>query len=213
MTETPKQGDKPARSHPILVWGERLVTLALLVFVVIRLGPQVEALTGIGPDPHEEAPRLDVVTLAGDTLGPNDFAGKVVVVNFWATWCRWCKLEMPSLQHLHERHAGGDLVVLGLATDAGPTAPIEAFLKERGITYPVAQASGAQERAFGGVGGIPTTFVLDRAGTIRYRVVGYFAPPALGAAVSRLLDEPPPAQEAETHRGPSSPQKTSQAIR
>ncbi len=186
-----------APRRPIFVWLERIVTFALLAFVAVRLAPQLEALTGVGPD-LGKAPRLSLVTLEGDTLGPADFADKVVVVNFWATWCRWCRLEMPSLQRLHEAHAGDDVVVLGLATDAGSVAPIRAFLQERDITYPVARATAALERAFGGVGGIPTTFVLDRSGTVRYRVVGYFVPQALGAAVTRLLGEHGPTQEAPT---------------
>jgi thiol-disulfide isomerase/thioredoxin len=194
MTDTPTDSRTPTRERPIFVWAERLVTLALLAFVLVRLTPQLEALTGVGPD-LGKAPPLSVVTLEGDTLGAADLAGKVVVVNFWATWCRWCRLEMPSLEHLYQRHAGDDLVILGLATDAGSVAPIRAFLRDRGITYPVSRATAAEERAFGGIGGIPTTFVLDRRGMIRYRVVGYFAPPALEAAVSRLLDERSPAQE------------------
>ncbi len=188
MTDPHDSDDHRSRTRPIFVWGERLLTLGLLIFVFVRLTPQLEALTGLGPD-RGKAPPLDVVTLAGDTLGPAQLSGKVVVVNFWATWCTWCRLEMPSLEHLYERHAGGDLVILGLATDASPDAPIRQFLKQRGITYPVARATAAEERSFGGIRGIPTTFVLDRTGTIRYRVVGYFAPPALEAAVARLLDE------------------------
>lgn len=188
-----KQTDSAPR-RALFVWAERVVTLALLAFVAVRLAPQLEALTGVGPD-RGRAPELSVVTLGGDTLLPDDLLGKVVVVNFWATWCYWCRWEMPSLEKLHEAHGPDDLVVVGLATDAGSAAPIRSFLTERHITYPVARATAAMEQAFGGVSGIPTTFVLDRTGTVRYRVVGYFAPPALEAAVSRLLNEPTPAQE------------------
>ncbi len=197
MSDSRDPAKERAPRRAIFVWAERLVTLALLIFVVVRLAPQVEALTGVGPD-LGRAPAISVLTLDGATIQPADLHGKVVVVNFWATWCHWCRLEMPSLEKLHEEHAGDDLVVLGLATDAGSATPIRSFLAKRGITYPVARATAAVERAFGGVGGIPTTFVLDRAGTVRYRVVGYFAPPALKAAVSRLLDERPPVQEAPT---------------
>ena len=184
----------PAPWRALFVWAERLVTFALLAFVAVRLAPQLQALTGVGPD-HGQAPAISVVTLRGNTVLPTDLRGKVVVVNFWATWCHWCRWEMPSLEKLHEAHAGDDLVVIGLATDVGSAGPIRSFLSARHITYPVARATAAVERAFGGVTGIPTTFVLDRTGVVRYRVVGYFAPPALEAAVSRLLNEPRPAQE------------------
>ena len=80
---------------------------------------------------------------------------------------------------------------VSLATDVGSEQPIRAFLVERDISYPVGRASSAQRRAFGGIPGIPTTFIIDRDGVIRHRIVGYFAPPALRAAVSRLAPPTP----------------------
>ena len=168
-----------------LVWVERIVTVGLLVFVAIRLGPQVGALLGVSFDP-EKAPAYTLVTLDGDTIRSADLEGQVVVLNFWATWCGPCRLEMPSLQKLHERRAEDGVVVLGLATDVGGEAPVRSFLRERGITYPVGRATLEQRRAFGGIPGIPTTFIVDRAGVVRHKVVGYFTPPALNAAVARL---------------------------
>ena len=171
-----------------LVWLERVVTAGLLVFIAARLGPQLGALLGVGAKPAE-APGYELITLSGDTVRSDDLVGRVVVVNFWATWCPPCRLEMPSLQKLHERRAGDGVVVLGFSTDVGADAGVRTFLEERGITYPVGMATAAHHRAFGGIPGIPTTFILDRHGRVRHRVVGYFAPPAMNAAVSRLLDE------------------------
>lgn len=173
-----------------LVWVERVVTAGLLVFVAIRLGPQLGALVGVSLDP-DPAPAFTVVTLDGDTVRSADLEGKVVVVNFWATWCMPCRLEMPSLQSLHERRQGDDVVVLGLSTDVGSDGPVRAFLQERGITYAVGRATQEHRRAFGGIPGIPTTFLIGRDGRVRHTVVGYFAPPAMNAAVSRLVEEVP----------------------
>jgi cytochrome c biogenesis protein CcmG/thiol:disulfide interchange protein DsbE len=189
--DTPQDTRPPSRRKRILEWAERLVTLALLVFIAIRLGPQLEALVGIASDP-ERAPAFTLVTLDGDTIRSSDLAGKVVVLNFWATWCIPCRLERPSLEKLARRRAGGGLVVLGFATDAGDPAKVRAFVASHGITYPVGGAGAASRAAFGGISAVPTTFVIDRAGMIRHRVVGYFAPPALDAAVSRLLKEQTP---------------------
>ena len=175
---------RPRWKHA-LAWVERIVTAAVLVFVAIRLGPQVGALLGISFDP-EVAPAYTLVTLEGDTVRSTDLEGQVVVLNFWATWCGPCRLEMPSLQRLHERRGEDGVVVLGLATDVGSDAPIRSFLQERDITYPVGRATPEQRRAFGGIPGIPTTFIVDRAGVVRHKVVGYFTPPALNAAVARL---------------------------
>jgi len=164
------------------------VWVVLVGFVVVRTAPQIGALTGVGPS-LGAAPVFDVVTLDGDLLTPEDLAGKVVVVNFWATWCPPCRLEMPNFQELHERSGGEGVVVVGLSTDQGSDAPIRAFLAERGITYPVGRATDAHRAAFGGIPGIPTTFIIDRDGVLRHKVVGYFTGPALDAAVDRLRDD------------------------
>ncbi len=122
-------------------------------------------------------------------LGDVELQGRVVVLSFWATWCLPCRVEMPALQNLHERYADDGLVVLGLATDAHDRPAVDAFLEERGITFPIAAATAQVRTDFGGVDRLPTTVVIDRSGQIRHEVVGLFAPPALGATVRRLLRE------------------------
>jgi len=108
-------------------------------------------------------------------------------VNFWATWCAPCRLEMPALQELHQRRGPEGVVVLGLSTDVGSEAPIRTFLDQERITYPVGRASQAHRTAFLGIAGIPVTFILDRDGVVRERVVGYFEGAAMNAAVDRVL--------------------------
>jgi cytochrome c biogenesis protein CcmG/thiol:disulfide interchange protein DsbE len=189
-TPDPSAADSPPRKpgwRRVLAWVERLLFAGLLIFVAVRLGPQVGALLGVSLDP-QEAPSYTLVTLNGDTIRSTDLLGQVVVLNFWATWCGPCRLEMPSLQKLHERRAADGVVVLGLATDVGAESSIRSFIRERDITYPIGRATSRHRRAFGGIPGIPTTFIVDRDGVLRHKVVGYFAPPALNAAVSRLAD-------------------------
>ena len=171
-----------------LTWGERILTGAILLFVAYRLGPQLGALTGVGPD-LGRAPVYEFVALDGSDVRSAGLVGRVVVLNFWATWCGPCKLEMPSLQSLHEDRGGDGVVVLGLATDVGGASAVEGFLAEREISYPVGRATTAHRQAFGGINAIPTTFLIDKRGVVRHRVVGYFAPPALRLAVRRLLAE------------------------
>jgi len=171
-----------------LTWIERLALLVLTAFAVYRLAPQAGALTGIGPD-RGRAPDFMFVSLGGDTIRSADLRGDVVVLNFWATWCVPCRLEMPSLQSLHEDREADGVHVLGLATDVGSEDAIRAFLDAREISYPVGRATTGLRRAFGGIRGIPTTFLVGRDGLVEHRVVGYFAPPALRLAVHRLLED------------------------
>lgn len=175
----------------LLRWGERLLLVGLLAFVAWRFAPQAAAWTGIG-DGDRPAPELRARTLDGRALSLAELEGRVVVVNFWATWCPPCRLEMPALQELHEEHAGRGLVVLGLSVDRDGPDAVERFLEERGFDFPVAMAEPTHRRAFGGVEEVPTTILVGRGGRIRHRVAGLFAPPALEAAVRRLLDEPVP---------------------
>lgn len=157
--------------------------------MLYRLGPQLGALAGVGPD-LGRTPDYTVVTLDGDTIRSEALLGRVVVLNFWATWCAPCRIEMPSLQSLQDDRAEDGVVVIALSTDVGSEAPIRAFVEERGFTFPVGRASNVHRSAFGGIAGIPTTYLIDRSGVVRHRVVGYFTPPALRIAVGRLVDEP-----------------------
>jgi len=172
----------------LLTWGERALWAAALVFIAIRLGPQLGALTGIGPA-LGSAPEIRFATLDGREVVPEELRGKVVVVNFWATWCPPCRLEVPALQRLHEDLADQGVVVLGLSTDTGGEEAVRDYLEERGVTYAVGMAPAPLRRSFGGVSALPTTFILDRDGVIQHRVLGFFAPPAMRAAVRRLLGE------------------------
>ncbi len=169
-------------------WSERILWAAALVFILYRLGPQLGALIGFGMD-GDVPPRYQFLALDGSHIDSDNLRGNVVVLNFWATWCGPCRLEMPSLQSLHEDRAADGLVVLGLATDVAPGTAVEDFLKEKGITYPVGRATLAHRKAFGEIPMIPTTFLIDREGVIRHKVTGYFAQPVMRIAVNRLLEE------------------------
>jgi thiol-disulfide isomerase/thioredoxin len=178
----------PSTRNRLLVWAERLFIVGAIAFILYRFGPQLGALTGIdsglGPSPEYRFTALD-----GSFVDSNDLNGKVVVLNFWATWCGPCRLEMPSLQSLHEDRIDDGGIVVGLATDVGPGSVVEEFLAERDITYPVGRATRNQIQAFGGIPMIPTTFIIDRKGVIRHKITGYAAPPVLRVAVNRLLGE------------------------
>ena len=113
-----------------------------------------------------------------------------MLVNFWATWCPPCRLEMPGFQTVYDRKKADGFVVLGISTDTGGPDAVKRFLAERGITYPVAMASGGVVRRMGGADLLPTSFLIDRQGRIRHEVRGIFTSVALERAVDRLLATP-----------------------
>ncbi len=169
------------------------VLLALLwVFVLVRLAPHLAALVGLETG-ERETPAFQYRLLDGGTLSNEDLRGRVVLVNFWATWCTPCRVEMPLLQAMADRHREQGLVVLGLSRDLGSPEGVRTFLLERDVTYPVAIVGKESEASFGGVRGYPTSFLLDREGRIRHRALGPLAMISFEPAVRRLLAEPPPA--------------------
>lgn len=165
-----------------------VLTLALLLWAAPRLLPHVGALIGLRSGPST-TPQFQYVSLRGEPLSTESLRGKVVLVNFWATWCLPCRVEMPALDAMHRRHADSGFVVVGLAVDRVSTEQVRAFVAERGVSYPIAHVGPEAEAAFGGVQGYPMSFLLDRTGRIRHRVIGPVAPVSLEPAVRRLLKE------------------------
>jgi len=184
-------GPPPRPARRVLRWGIRLGWAAIWLFLVVRLSPHLAALVGIETG-GGATPSYAVTTLAGGPLTSDSLRGKVVLVNFWATWCLPCRAEMPLLQSMADRHRDAGLVVLGLSRDWRPVDEVRAFLAERDITYPVAVVGGDAERWFGGLVGYPTSFLLDRNGTIRHEAMGPLAMISFEPAVRRLLSEAAP---------------------
>jgi len=168
----------------ITIWS--VLFAALWIFILVRLGPHLGAIVGLRSG-DDITPTFSVTTLDDTVLNSADLRGKVVLVNFWATWCFPCRAEMPLLEGMWKRHAADGFVLLGLSTDRTGAAGVRQFLSDRAISYPVAIVDREVEMAFGGVRGIPTSFLLDRDGRIRHRVVGPLAPATLELAVRRLL--------------------------
>lgn len=168
-----------------------VVDAVLLIIVIVllyqRALPQASAALGFGGS-SEPAPAFRLATLDGDTIALEDLRGNVVLVNFWASWCPPCRVEMPGFERVYRERAKDGFVIVGIATDTYAREKIRAFLAEHRITYPTVLATPGVIRDYGGINALPESFLIDRRGRIRHRVIGFFAEPALRAAVDRMLE-------------------------
>ena len=120
------------------------------------------------------APVWELKDPDGKPVKSSDFDGKVVILDFWATWCPPCKAEIPGFIELQEKYREKGLVVVGVSLDEHGSSKVKQFMEELGMNYPVVMGNIKMMEDFGGEG-IPTTFVIDRSGKIVAKHVG-FAP-------------------------------------
>ena len=133
-------------------------------------------------------PDFTVTGLEGKSWSSNDLRGRVVLVDFWATWCEPCKKEMPGYQKLADRYGARGFVVIGFKFDTMMDSedPVQ-FAKKIGVRYPLAVASDEIKRKFGGIEGLPTTMIYDRHGILRKKVIGFEYTDTIESAVKPLL--------------------------
>jgi thiol-disulfide isomerase/thioredoxin len=133
-------------------------------------------------------PDFSVDDLHGHLLSSADLRGKVVLVDFWATWCQPCKKEMPGYQKLEDRYGSRGFVVIGFKFDTMPDMedPLQ-FAKEIGVHYPLAVATDDVKATFGGIEGLPTTMLYDREGVLRNKIIGFEYTDNIESALKPLL--------------------------
>ena len=126
-------------------------------------------------DAPATVPDVTMETLDGRTIAMADQRGKVVLVNFWATWCGPCREEIPFLVRLAERYPD-HLTVIGVSEDHGSPDTVAAFAAQYGVNYPIVMSTPEIKRAFPGVFALPTSFVVDPEGRIVESHVGLISP-------------------------------------
>jgi cytochrome c biogenesis protein CcmG, thiol:disulfide interchange protein DsbE len=134
------------------------------------------------------APELNLYNLRGEAVGLEDFRGRVVLVNNWATWCPPCRAEMPVLQDFHTDHAGLGFTVLAIESGEAP-AEVAAFVDQYGLTFPVlpdpAQSAMAAFKNYN----LPSSYVVDREGQVRLAWMGPVNREVLDQYLSPLLEQ------------------------
>ncbi len=137
--------------------------------------------------PAQAAPAWELRSVEGRLVKSTEFQGKVVILDFWATWCPPCRKEIPGFVELQKEYRDKGLVVVGVSLDEGSPEAVKAFIGQFGINYPIVMGTPEVVAAFGGVEGIPTTFILDRQGNIAGKHVGYAPKSDFENTIKKLL--------------------------
>ena len=143
-------------------------------------------------DDYQLAPDFTLASLDGEEITLSDYRGKVVVVNFWATWCGPCRYEIPMLIELQKLYGTDRLIILGVAINSGSKENIENFAEEYKITYPILYGSdeemGKLVYMYGNFTSIPSTFIVNRKGEVTNFIMGAQSRSVFQAYIEEQLD-------------------------
>ncbi|MCX6349869.1 MAG: TlpA disulfide reductase family protein [Candidatus Aureabacteria bacterium] len=141
-----------------------------------------------GKQVGQPAPDFSLKDLDGASVRLSNYRGKVVIVNFWATWCPPCREEIPDFVDLFTAYSGRGLVILGIGLDREGEKALKPFAEKYRIAYPLLVGNAETARAWGGVDAIPATFIIDRQGIVRKQYVGSQPKSVFEKEIVPLLD-------------------------
>ncbi len=144
-----------------VAYGLGILLVALLLYVALFTESQQPPL---GLSKGQPAPDFRLKTLDGKEIALSDYRGKIVLINFWATWCPPCKEEMPLFESVYRKYKDRGFEILAISTD-GNLEPVKKFVKEFGLTFPILHDDRNVANLYG-VQGLPTSFLIDRDGKI-----------------------------------------------
>ena len=172
-----------------------LVVVAVVVAAMLYLGLHMAA----RPRPHLAqatlAPDFTLESLDGKTVRLSDLRGKAVLLNFWATWCTPCKIEMPWFVELQSEYGAQGLQIVGVAMDDASKEDIAKFAKDMGVNYPILIGKEAVGDQYGGIPALPETFFIGRDGKIVDKILGLKGKGDIEDDIKRALDTQPGATQ------------------
>ena len=165
-----------------------IVVALILVFAVYKISRRGSGPAKPGPSSvvHSVAPDFSLQDLNGQPLELASYRGKVVILDFWATWCAPCRGEIPHFVEFQDKYRDQGLQVIGISMDDGPK-PVREFYQEFKMNYPVALGNEKVAEAYGGVLGLPVTFLIGRDGRVAAKYVGEVQMSTLQQAIESSL--------------------------
>jgi thiol-disulfide isomerase/thioredoxin len=150
------------------------------------------------------APDFSLEVLGGATMRLSDLRGKAVLLNFWATWCGPCKIEMPWFVDFQKQYGSQGLQIVGVAMDDSSKDDIAKFAKDMGVNYPILIGKEAVGEQYGGVNALPETFLIGRDGKIVDKIIGLEGKAEIEDAIKKALNTRPATSQASSGSAASS---------
>ena len=138
----------------------------------------------------DPAPNWDLKDLSGKSVKLSDFKGKVVVLDFWATWCPPCRAEIPNFVDLEAKYKDKGLAIVGISLDQGGPGVVASFVKAQKINYPIVMGDDNVSHLYGDIQAIPTTFIIDPKGNIVGSHQGFTEKSVFEDEIKKLLPVP-----------------------
>ena len=183
-----------------MILQEQMMFKIFISFILIYtlIGCSKNNDSGIKPVDHMEtktldgsnnkAPEFSLPSTEGKTIRLSDYKGKVIILDFWATWCGPCRKGIPDLIAI-QKEFGKDVVVIGISLDEGTKKDVVPFMQTIGINYPIAYGTLEVTEQYGGIDGIPTSFVINKNGEIVDKHVGLIPKSEFTDQINRLLNK------------------------
>jgi len=167
-----------------MAWWTLVVIGAIALFSFIGV-PSTHQNSLSSPTTKVEAPQFTLTDIEGHSLALSQYRGKVVILDFWTPWCPPCRREIPDFISLQKQYGAQGLQIIGIGLDQPNN--VASFVQQHGINYPVAVGDNAISNLYGGVSGIPTTFIIDKQGNIKNKFEGITSEIDFEEEIKKLL--------------------------
>ena len=170
------------------MWLLAIPIVILVLFAIRSLSVKKNQVDTESVESISEAPDFTLSGLDGKPFRFYDQKGKVIILDFWATWCPPCRAELPHFKSLYQEYQQKGLEIIGVALDESGAKVVKPFVEDNKITYPILIGNQKVAEDYGGIRGIPTTFIIDRHGHIIKKLVGYQDKEVFESAIKGLLE-------------------------
>jgi cytochrome c biogenesis protein CcmG/thiol:disulfide interchange protein DsbE len=174
------------KRDPIILIVVAMVISIMLVFGIQRVH---HSSVPLGKLQGKAAPDFSLPTTTGQTMKLSDLQGKAVLLNFWATWCEPCKVEMPWFVDLQKKYGPQGLQVIGVAMDDASPKEIAAFAQKMGVNYPILIGKEEVGAEYGGIDYLPSTFYISRNGKVLEHAFGLVSRSEIEANIEKALGQ------------------------